>query len=145
MLRWLIVALSLGSMGCATATGALFGAALCGDSERCRSDFIEAGAAADVAFAGAVAQSAIEDARRDRRDPGGEYVWGPDGRSARTSGGEYTTPAAMAYFHCVDADGHHVIETVAPSALDARMACAQALGMAWNDPAVSQVCFCRTP
>jgi len=117
MYRWLVVLLALGSMGCATATGALLGAALCGDSGGCRDDFVRAGAATDVAIAGAVAQSAVEDARRDRRDPDGDYRWGGEGRAygGRTTGGEYTTPAASEYFHCVDADGRHVLETVAPS------------------------------
>jgi len=149
MHRWLVVLVALGSMGCATATSALLGAALCGDSGDCRDDFLEAGVAADVALASAVAQSAVEDARRrDHPDPDSEYTWGgttggPYG--GRTSGGEYTTPAASEYFHCVDADGHHVLETVAPSALEARMVCAQQLGVAWDDPAVGSVCFCRTP
>lgn len=140
MFRWLVVSLALCSTGCATVAGGLLGAALCGDSDACRGDFIEAGAAADVAIAGAVAQSAIEDARRrDRSDP--EDPW----PTARTTGGEYTTPAASDYFHCVDADGRHVLETIAPSALEARMECAQQLGVAWDDPAVGSVCVCRTP
>ena len=62
-----------------------------------------------------------------------------------TSGGEeYETPAGGAYFHCVDDEGHPVLELVAPSALDARLLCAAQLGVPPSDPEAGTLCDCRT-
>ncbi len=129
---------ALFSPGCATAASALVGAALCGDSSECRSDLVGAGIEADAEILTAAVASGAE------IDPGTEE----SPRVAPTSGGEegvpYEPPPAEGgtYFHCVDANGRHVIELVAPSALDARLLCAADRGVRWDEPEAATACTC---
>lgn len=141
-MRWWTVSIALGvallSSGCATLVSAALGAALCGDSSSCRSDAISAGIEADGEILASAVQAAIEsDASSPTRTAA----------SPATTGGEaYEEPPVDAggYYHCVDAEGHHVIELVAPSELDARVLCAAHLGVPWSDPEAPAVCACAS-
>ncbi|MCB9597038.1 MAG: hypothetical protein H6719_30220 [Sandaracinaceae bacterium] len=142
MQRWLALVLlvlaALPASGCATAVSALLGAALCGDSDTCRGDMIASGVEADAEMiASAVASAA--DADTERRSP--SYI-----SDAPTSGGEEYEPPddTSAYYHCVDGEGHHVLELVAPSELDARMLCAAQQGVTWNEAEAGHLCTCSS-
>jgi len=132
--------LAFAQSGCATVLGALAGAALCGDSSECESDMIRAGAAVDVAVAGSVVDAALNS--ESNRDDDGNLR--PRELSTDSAGGEEPPLRAGAYYHCVDAEGRHVIEVVAPSELDARFACAVELGYEWSDERGHALCSCHS-
>ncbi len=139
------VALAFGQSGCATVIGALAGAALCGDSSDCQRDFVEAGAVADVAIASSVIHGAVDgeeghplvDAEPEEYTSGGEML-------LVRSDPDEVPPEAQSYYHCVDTEGHHVVELVAPSALEARYVCLTELGFSWSDPRAAELCSCRS-
>jgi len=141
-LRWILICLTIslgvGQGGCAI-FGAVAGAALCGDSSDCRSGMVETGAAVDVAVAGAVINAVVE-AEQERETEAARA----QELALQSAGGEAPPSDATAYFHCVDGEGHHVIEVIAPSELDARFACIVQLGYRWSDPRADELCSCRS-